>query len=61
MARKIAWIVVLQKLRSMPQNVFKKYLAVGKIQEEIKKPTGKLLFFGQMYHFYEFHEIRNVW
>lgn len=45
MARKIARIVVLQKLRSMPQNVFKKYLAVGKIQEEIKKPTGKVAIF----------------
>ena len=37
--RKITWIVVFQKLRGMPQSGLTKYLASGKVQEEIKTPT----------------------
>ena len=37
--RKIIWIVVFQTLRGMPQSGLAKYLASGKVQEEIKTPT----------------------
>lgn len=34
-----SWIVIFQNLHGMPQSGLRKYLASGKVQEEIRTPT----------------------
>ena len=48
--RKMTWIVVFQKLHGMPQSGLTKYLATGKIQEE-------LIFWGGIFLQYDYYDL----